>query len=70
MITGPAFVIRIRDNGIIFNPIAFRDDSGREVTGLSVQRSLPLKTEYNRVPGFNNTIITVARQEQGGTERE
>ena len=58
-------VMRIRDNGVIFNPIAFRDDSGREVTGLSVLRSLPLKTEYNRVLGFNNTIITVERQGNG-----
>jgi Na+-driven multidrug efflux pump len=58
-------VMRIRDNGVIFNPITFRDDSGREVTGLSVLRSLPLKTEYNRVLGFNNTIITVERPEQG-----
>ena len=44
--------------------ISFRDDSGKEVTGLSVLRSLPLNTEYNRVLGFNNTIITVERHEQ------
>ena len=57
--------MRISDNGVIFNPVTFRDDSGREVTGLGVLRSLPVKTEYNRVRGFNNTIITVERPEQG-----
>ena len=54
-------VLRVRDNGMIFNPVEFKDDSGRKVTGLGVLRALPLKTEYNRVLGFNNTIVTVGR---------
>ena len=52
-------MLRIRDNGVIFNPTEFVDDSSNEVTGLKVLKKLPLKVEYNRVLGFNNTIITV-----------
>ncbi|MBQ7655278.1 MAG: ATP-binding protein [Clostridia bacterium] len=52
-------LLRIRDNGVIFNPTEFVDDSGKEVTGLKVLKKLPLKVEYNRVLGFNNTIITI-----------
>ena len=62
-------LLRIRDNGVIFNPVTFVDDRGMEVTGLKVLKKLPLKVEYNRVLGFNNTIITImqaAKNETGG----
>ncbi|MCR5235924.1 MAG: ATP-binding protein [Lachnospiraceae bacterium] len=52
-------VLRIRDNGEMFNPTEFIDESGREVKGLQVLRSMPMKMEYNQVLGFNNTIVTV-----------
>ncbi|MCR5212092.1 MAG: ATP-binding protein, partial [Lachnospiraceae bacterium] len=57
-------VLRIRDNGEMFNPTEFIDESGREVKGLEVLRAMPIRMEYNQVLGFNNTIITVDRQKE------
>lgn len=54
-------LLRVRDDGVVFNPTAFVDDRGLEVTGLKVLGKLPVKMEYNRVLGFNNTIITINR---------
>ncbi len=59
-----AVVLRIRDNGEMFNPTEFIDESGREVKGLEVLRALPTRMEYNQVLGFNNTIITVDKQKE------
>jgi hypothetical protein len=52
-------LLRIRDNGVIFNPMDFLDDNGEEIHGLSFLGKLPVKKEYNRVLGFNNSIITI-----------
>ena len=52
-------LLRIRDNGVVFNPTKFVDDRGLEVAGLKMMKELPVKMEYNRVLGFNNTIITI-----------
>ena len=60
-VSDPCVVLRIRDNGKIFNPTEYRDDSGREVTGLKLVRSLTSSIEYNRVLGFNVTVVTVNR---------
>ena len=57
-------MLRSRDNGAMFNPTEFIDDSGREVKGLEVLRAMPTKMEYNPVLGFNNTIITVDLQKE------
>ena len=54
-------VLKLRDNGNIFNPTEYFDDSGREVTGLMLVRSLTSSIEYNRVIGFNVTVVTVNR---------
>ena len=56
-----AVVLRLRDNGKIFNPTEYVDDTGREVTGLKLVRSLTSSVEYNRVLGFNVTVVTVNR---------
>lgn len=56
-----AVVLRLRDNGNIFNSTEYVDDSGREVTGLKLVRSLTSSIEYNRVLGFNVTVVTVNR---------
>lgn len=58
-ITAEEVLLRIRDNGVIFNPTEYKDDNGEEVTGLKLLNQMPLKVEYNRVLGFNNTIITM-----------
>ena len=44
---------------MVFNPTKFVDDRGLEVAGLKMMKELPVKMEYNRVLGFNNTIITI-----------
>ena len=54
-------MLRLRDNGKIFNPTEYVDDSGREVTGLKLVRSLTSSIEYNRVLDFNVTVVTVNR---------
>ena len=63
-ITDTDVVLRIRDNGIIFDPTSFIDDSGREITGLGMLRALNIGLEYNRVLGFNNTIVTLSLPER------
>ena len=60
-VSDSAVVLRVRDNGNIFNPTEYKDDSGREVTGLSLVRSLTSSVDYNRVLGFNVTAVTVNR---------
>ena len=52
-------VLRFRDNGRMFNPTEFIDDSGEEITGLSLVRTLTPDINYNRVLGFNVTTVTV-----------
>lgn len=52
-------VLRFRDNGKLFNPTEYIDDSGKEVTGLSVVRKLTPDISYNRVLGFNVTIVAI-----------
>ena len=51
--------MRIRDNGIIFNPVKFIDESNNEITGLKLLEAMKIKLEYNRILGFNNTIVTI-----------
>ena len=55
-------VLRFRDDGAIFNPTEYIDDSGKEITGLTLVRSLTPDIAYNRVLGFNVTIVTVPRK--------
>ena len=55
-------VLKLRDNGNVFNPTEYIDDTGREVTGLKLVRSLMSSIEYNRVIGFNVTVVTVNRE--------
>ena len=62
-IEGEELLLRIRDNGVIFNPAEFVDDSGAKVTGLKLMKQLPVKVEYNWVLGFNNTIVIVNPQQ-------
>lgn len=60
-ITDDAVILTVRDNGKIFNPTEYIDDSGKEITGLQMVRDISSKVEYNRVIGFNTTIVTVSR---------
>ncbi|MBQ9413556.1 MAG: ATP-binding protein [Clostridia bacterium] len=60
-VSDKSLILKIRDNGRIFNPTEYIDDTGREVTGLMLVRSLASSIEYNRVIGFNVTVVTVNR---------
>ena len=60
-ITDASVILTVRDNGKVFNPTEYIDDSGREITGLKMLRDISSKVEYNRVIGFNTTIVTVDR---------
>ena len=61
-ITPQSVVLKVRDNGKIFNPTEYIDASGELITGLKLIRSISSKIEYNRVIGFNTTIVTVDRK--------
>lgn len=52
-------ILRIRDNGKIFNPTEYADDSGKIITGLQTLRSICSDIEYNRVIGYNTTVISI-----------
>ena len=52
-------ILKLRDNGKVFNPTEYQDDSGKVITGLQMVRDVTTNIEYNRVIGFNNTVVTV-----------
>ena len=56
-----AAVLKLRDNGKIFNPTEYRDDTGKVITGLQMVRAVSSNIEYNRVIGFNTTVVTIER---------
>lgn len=58
-INDDSLVLRFRDNGEPFDPLEYTDDSGKEITGLAVARKLTPDITYNRVLGFNVTVVTV-----------
>ena len=61
-ITPEHVILRVRDNGKLFNPTEYIDESDKEITGLKLIRDLGAKLEYSRVIGFNETIITIERK--------
>ena len=54
-------ILKLRDNGKVFNPTEYQDDSGKVITGLQMVRDVTNKIEYNRVIGFNTTLVTIER---------
>ncbi|WP_026663101.1 MATE family efflux transporter [Butyrivibrio proteoclasticus] len=56
----PAMVnVRLRDDGVAFDPTNYIDDSGNRITGLKLARMLSSSIDYNRVLGFNVTNIAI-----------
>lgn len=51
--------IRLRDNGVEFDPTDYIDTSGKRITGLTLVRKLSSSITYNRVLGFNVTNVTI-----------
>ncbi len=60
-ILGNSVTIRLRDNGPAFDPTRYIDNSGREITGLELVRSLSSGIEHSRVLEMNLTSVTVSR---------
>jgi len=58
-------ILRVRDNGNIFNPTEYEDDSGKLISGLSMLRAISSNIEYNRVIGFNTTVINIDLEQKG-----
>lgn len=58
-------ILRVRDNGKIFNPTEYEDDSGKLISGLSMLRAISSNIEYNRVIGFNTTVINIDLEQKG-----
>ena len=54
-------ILKLRDNGKVFNPTEYQDDSGKIITGLQMVRDVTTNIEYNRVIGFNTTLVTIER---------
>ena len=54
-------LLKVRDSGIPFNPTEFIGDTGEHITGLSLIRAMGCDIEYDRIIGFNTTIITAYR---------
>lgn len=52
-------ILRLRDNGKIFNPTEYVDDSGKVITGLQMVRSISSEIEYTRVIGYNTTVLSI-----------
>ncbi|MBR2589898.1 MAG: ATP-binding protein [Clostridia bacterium] len=60
-----SIILRVRDNGKIFNPTEYEDDSGKLISGLSMLRAISSSIEYNRVIGFNTTVINIDLAQKG-----
>lgn len=69
-ITDDSVILKVRDKGKIFNPTEYIDDSGKLVMGLSVVRRLTPDISYNRVLGFNITVVTAERYKKETKQKE
>ena len=51
-------LLKVRDCGAAFNPTGFVGDTGEKTTGLSLIRALGCEIDYDRIIGFNTTVIS------------
>lgn len=63
-INGDEIIIRIRDNGIPFNPFEYIPDKDMKeiesnIGGIAILKKIARSAEYSRALGFNNLIIKV-----------
>ena len=52
--------VRLRDDGVAFNPTDYIDNSGKRITGIQLVRMLSSSVDYNRVLGFNVTNVAIS----------
>lgn len=59
--TDGSFFLRLRDDGLPFDPVAFEAPEGEEkdISGLELIKKLAVKITYMRVISLNNTIIEI-----------
>lgn len=63
--------LRIRDNGIPFNPAEYTFDSdGYEFHGIELVKRISSKVDYIRTMDMNNTVIAFARMEDKNDNKE
>jgi anti-sigma regulatory factor (Ser/Thr protein kinase) len=55
-------LLKVRDSGIPFKPTEFIGETGERITGLALIRAMGCQIEYDRIIGFNTTIITALRE--------
>jgi Na+-driven multidrug efflux pump/anti-sigma regulatory factor (Ser/Thr protein kinase) len=63
-IVADKLIIRIRDDGVIFDPLSDAPQQGEEAPqlichGIDMVKKLASGLEYNRALGLNNTLITI-----------
>lgn len=60
IITEEAFIFRIRDDGIRFNPIRYADENERtDAMGIKLVQKIALDIDYNYTIGLNNLTISL-----------
>ena len=52
-------LLKVRDSGRTFNPTDFEGETGERITGLSLIRAMGCTIEYDRIMGFNTTLVSV-----------
>ena len=52
--------VRLRDDGLAFNPTDYIDNSGKRITGIQLVRMLSSSIDYTRVLGFNVTNVSIS----------
>jgi hypothetical protein len=55
-------LLKVRDSGVPFNPTEFIGETGERITGLALIRAMGCQIEYDRIIGFNTSIITALRE--------
>ncbi len=65
--TGRSFILRLRDDGLPFDPVSFEVPEHEEynITGLELITKLAVKITYMRVISLNNTIIEIMDSKEG-----
>lgn len=64
-ITDTDLTLRFRDDGVVFDPTAFRqedEENGFAVGGIEVVKRLADKIEYTRQIGFNTTVMVFEKK--------
>ena len=56
-------IMRVRDDGIPFNPTVYRSDEEFDYSGIEVVRKIATKFDYLRILNTNNTVVEIAMKQ-------